>query len=89
MIGTKPLQVAFDASLTQGLPEDSLPVYEIDFDGDGLMDVPSTTPRFQHLFEDPGVYNALLKVSDGKGNTDIDILKIICDLVLENWFFLS
>jgi glucose/arabinose dehydrogenase/type 1 glutamine amidotransferase/regulation of enolase protein 1 (concanavalin A-like superfamily) len=64
--GQAPLEVAFDASGSTD-PEDEALTYEWDFDGDGTTDETGVTAS--HVFEDQGVFNSRLTVTDPAGKT--------------------
>ena len=52
--------------------------YEWDFDGDGEYDWESTeTGLAYHIYDAPGSYNALFRVTDSHGNFSIDIIKVL------------
>ncbi len=52
-------------------------LYEWDFDGDGTYDWSSTEHgSTTHLYEDPDLYNAVLRVTDDEDETDTDICEI-------------
>jgi glucose/arabinose dehydrogenase/type 1 glutamine amidotransferase/regulation of enolase protein 1 (concanavalin A-like superfamily) len=64
--GQAPLEVTFDGSGSTD-PEDEALTYEWDFDADGTTDATGVTAS--HVFEDEGVFDARLTVTDPAGKT--------------------
>jgi PKD repeat protein len=61
--------VAFDASGSTDA-DGQVATYEWDFDGDGVVDATTTTPRATHAYGSTGAYDASLTVVDDDGATD-------------------
>ncbi|HEX3875131.1 MAG TPA: PKD domain-containing protein, partial [Solirubrobacteraceae bacterium] len=62
--------VTFTATATApaGSPEDAtLDHVDWDFDGDGTVDQTTTTPTVDHAFTTTGIYQVVLRVTDGDG----------------------
>lgn len=72
--GPAPLTVTFTPSATT---DNSIVVYEWDFDGDGTFDISETVGRNQSFtFSEPGSYTATLRVTDnagGQASADVTI----------------
>jgi len=67
MQGTAPLLVNFDASGSSDPdPGDSITGFTVNF-GDGSPTQNGTTPFFSHTYQQPGVYTAMLVVTDSRG----------------------
>ncbi|MDQ3687534.1 MAG: PQQ-dependent sugar dehydrogenase, partial [Acidobacteriota bacterium] len=71
--GSAPLTVVFDATNSSDPNGDAL-AYAWDFDGDGIDDSTSTQPM--HTYTATGSYNVQLKVTDGKGLSDVGVLVV-------------
>lgn len=68
--GNQPLEVTFDASESSD-PGGSIVKFVWDWDGDGIFEYDSgTTSIVQYTYEEPGEYNATVKVYDNDGLTD-------------------
>jgi PKD repeat protein len=64
--GATPLLVTFTGFATPGTA--AIARYEWDFNGDGFFDFSSTTTgNTSHLFDVPGIYNAVFRVTDSAG----------------------
>jgi len=51
-------------------------LYEWDFDGDGTYDSSLSNGNQTHIFPDPGVFTAVLRVTDDRGGTGTDSARI-------------
>ncbi|MBT4384185.1 PKD domain-containing protein [Candidatus Peregrinibacteria bacterium] len=65
--GPVPLTVVFDGTGSQD-PDDDITDFEWDFDGDGTVD--DSGDKVSHTYEEQGVFNATLFVTDSTGITD-------------------
>ncbi|MDP2921787.1 MAG: alpha/beta fold hydrolase [Candidatus Omnitrophota bacterium] len=60
--GNAPLEVSFDAVINVKNP---IQKYQWDFEGDGIFDYTSSnSAKFKYTYSDPGVYTAILRVTD-------------------------
>ena len=76
MTGDAPLTVDFDASNSTD-PDGDIVKFEWDFDGDGVWDEDTgTSPYASYVYTAPGVYYAILKVTDDGGLPDTDTATI-------------
>ena len=66
--GAAPLRVSFNGSGSSDPDGDPL-TYAWDLDGNGTF-TDATTANPTWTYQSAGVYNAVLRVSDGKGGTD-------------------
>ena len=74
--GFAPLEVAFDASASSD-EDGSIVKYEWDFDGDGDFDLDTgAVPVAQHTYDQPGTFNATVRVTDD-GNETATALRVI------------
>lgn len=48
---------------------DGEPVFEFDFDGDGVFDISSNDSSVEHVFDTPGTYEVTLRLTDGGGRS--------------------
>ncbi|MEZ5337410.1 MAG: PKD domain-containing protein [bacterium] len=69
--GDAPLPVTLDASGSSDL-DGSIVRYEWDFDGDGAYDAAGETDSAQHVYNNHGVFNVTLRVTDDMGAQDTD-----------------
>jgi outer membrane protein assembly factor BamB len=72
--GDAPLTVYFNASGSNagGDAGDSIVKYEWDFDGDGIFDGYGQSATVSHVYTQPGVYAAKVRVTDSAGNQAAD-----------------
>lgn len=67
--GDPPLRVTFTGDFFDPV-DGRVANYQWDFDGDGLFDYFSETqPDVSYTYTDPGIYNAIFKVTDSDGST--------------------
>lgn len=67
--GAEPLAVDFDASGSSA-PDSAITSFEWDYDGDGTYDESTgAVPAVQHIYPDPGTYDATVRVTNGFGHT--------------------
>ncbi|MFC1572800.1 PKD domain-containing protein [Candidatus Eisenbacteria bacterium] len=72
-------EFAFDASCSSDR-EDSLKdlLYQWDWEGDGIFDMEiEGDPTATHVFDDPGAFNVVLRVTDTDGGKDADTLEVV------------
>jgi len=68
--GTSPLEVTFSGGGTD--KEGTIALYEWDFNGDGIFDWSSTeSGDATYRYTSPGTYEAVLRVTDNEGLTDL------------------
>ncbi|MCC5838843.1 MAG: PKD domain-containing protein [Opitutales bacterium] len=72
--GQAPVTVAFDASASTD-PDGFIETYEWDFLGDGSWLEGDVTAQFTYLF--PGTYQAALRVTDNRGDSDVTTREIV------------
>ncbi|MBD3270087.1 PKD domain-containing protein [Candidatus Peregrinibacteria bacterium] len=63
--GTVPFEVSFSGASSTD-PDNNIVEYQWDFDGDGTFDANGETVKY--IYQNPGVYNASLNVTDAAGN---------------------
>ena len=68
--GASPLPVTFDASGTTVPDGESVAGYDWDFDGDGVVDVQTTTATVNHVYPAKGVQRARVTVHYADGDED-------------------
>jgi glucose/arabinose dehydrogenase len=71
--GSAPL-VSFDGSQSIDTGGGDIELYEWDFDGDGVYDASGVTS--DHTYDEQGAYRAVLRVTDGDGDTDTESVTI-------------
>ncbi|MFP4474496.1 MAG: PKD domain-containing protein [Desulfatibacillaceae bacterium] len=71
--GDATLSVSFSATVASRAP---IAIYEWDFDGDGVYDYSGNTGNASHSYTDAGRYEAVLRVTDSFGRTDIDVVPV-------------
>lgn len=78
--GYSPLTVELDPSASFD-PDGGIALVEIDFDGDGTYDWSSTDPqaKIAHLYKDPKVYTAALRVTDNEGASALGTAAIVVE----------
>ena len=60
-------------------PDGKIVLYEWDFDNDGIYEYSNkTTGSATHIYNETGVYIACLRVTDDKGATDTDEMRVYC-----------
>jgi cytochrome c len=72
--GPTPLDVQFSSEGSQD-PDGTAITYEWDFDGNGTID--STDPNPTHRYSSPGVYRALLRVTDQSGQMGVNSVRVV------------
>lgn len=74
--GIKPLDVVFDAShSSDGDVDDSVASYTLDF-GDGSDPVTQGQPAFTHTYDEPGLFQARLTVTDSHGTPSDNVAQV-------------
>ena len=66
LTGVVPLSVNFDASASADA-DGSIIEYAWDFDGNGLYEGVSDSPTVSHEYEEPGTFDAYIRVEDNEG----------------------
>jgi cyclophilin family peptidyl-prolyl cis-trans isomerase len=60
-------------------PDGKIVLYEWDFDSDGVYEYSNkNTGSATHIYNETGVYTACLRVTDDKGATDTDEMRVYC-----------
>jgi glucose/arabinose dehydrogenase len=75
--GDSPLDVDFSADESID-PDGDLVTYSWDLDGDGTEDATGRTA--EHVYQDSGVYNATLTVTDARGLASEDTVQVLVDV---------
>ncbi|MCD6521724.1 M6 family metalloprotease domain-containing protein [Candidatus Calescamantes bacterium] len=78
LTGTPPLVVTFVAT-----PSKTVEKYEWDFNGDGIYDLTTLSPKVVYSFDAPGVYSVYVRVTDYRGLATSDNLNIIVSEIAE------
>ncbi len=82
--GEAPLTVSFGGTASD--PDDSIVLYEWDFDGDGIYDwSSSTTLETSYTYTVAGAHYAFLRVTDETGLTAVDPVTLFVDLSVNLW----
>jgi len=77
--GAVPLLVRFNATVTGG---DAPLSFEWDIDNDGIVDYTTQDPV--HIYNAPGVYTAVVNVTDADGDWDSDTVTVTASAVTHN-----
>jgi len=77
--GRSPLSVIFDASGSSDPdPGDNVTGFTLNF-GDGTPTENASTPYFSHTYEQPGVYTAMLVVTDSRGMQSGNVAQFVIE----------
>ena len=68
--GEVPLNVEFDGSSSLD-PDGNIVRFDWDFDGDGAWDQYDGLAQMSHTYQQPGVYQARMRITDDKGAQDV------------------